>query len=37
MIDEAMIMQMHDTRTETNLAFKLSKSEKEERAMMEIF
>lgn len=37
MIDEAMVMQMHETRTETNLALKLSKTEKEERALMEIF
>ena len=29
MIDEAMILNMHETRTETNIALKLSKSEKE--------
>jgi len=28
---------MHEIKTETNLALKLSKTEKEERALMEIF
>ena len=30
MIDENMVNNLHETRTETNLALKLSKSEKED-------
>jgi len=37
LLDEQLIAQIHETRTETNLGLKLSKSEKEERALSEIF
>jgi hypothetical protein len=37
MIDEKMLNQLHETRTETNVALKLSKTEKEDRALQDIF
>lgn len=36
-IDEQMVANMHETKTETNIALKLSKQEKEVRALQEIF
>ena len=37
LLDEQLMKEIHETKTETNIALKLSKSEKEERALLEIF
>jgi len=37
LLDDQLMKEIHETKTETNIGLKLSKSEKEEWALLELF